>query len=164
MQSIGLPLLKSVVSLSLDGCRLPKSATTSIARNVGGLSTLRTLSLSRNDFEAMDVLLGASLSSLRGITHLYLHRCRISASTLVPLVLLEQLVALDVSCNSLGDAGARNLAALYASAPGLRDVSLNDCQVCSSLPKSYFPQSHHCPPLRKQFCSSCTFSYAMVTL
>ena len=131
MQSIGLPLLKSVVSLSLDGCRLPKSATTSIARNVGGLSTLRTLSLSRNDFEAMDVLLGASLSSLRGITHLYLHRCRISASTLVPLVLLEQLVALDVSCNSLGDAGARNLAALYASAPGLRDVSLNDCQVAT---------------------------------
>ena len=131
MQSIGLPLLKSVVSLSLDGCRLPKVATASIARNVGGLSTLRTLSLSRNDFEAMDVLLGASLSSLRGITHLYLHRCRISAATLVPLVLLELLVALDVSCNSLWDAGARNLAALYASAPGLRDVSLNDCQVAT---------------------------------
>jgi len=99
--SRALPLLESVVSLSLDGCWLHKRATTGIAREIGRLTTLRTLSLARNDFGAMDVLLGASLSSLRGITHLYLHRCSISAATLVPLVLLELLVAIDVSSNTL---------------------------------------------------------------
>ena len=99
-------------------------------------SESRTLSLTNNYFEGMDAILGTSLSALRGITHLYLRHTLITAEALLPLVTLELLVALDVSRNALGDAGARNVAALYATALELRDVSMNDCQVSNSFPKS----------------------------